>query len=99
MDPAIPAAGREYASPTEASGPDLSFLSLARVESGYPARKFRRIAPDLAVEIVSPSNRTRDLIDKAHQFLDARYVWVVDPIRKAITRVPLTHERHRRGNR
>jgi Uma2 family endonuclease len=50
-------------------------------------RKFRRIAPDLAIEIVSSSNRRRDLIDKVNQFLDAgsRLVWVVNPIRKSVT--------------
>ena len=50
-------------------------------------RKVRRIAPDLAIEIVSPSNRSRDLLDKVHQFLDAgsRLVWVVNPIRKTVT--------------
>lgn len=46
--------------------PDVSFLSHARMEGGYPVRRFRRIAPDLAIEIVSPSNRTRDLVEKAH---------------------------------
>ena len=68
-------------------GPDLSFLSRARIEGGYPVRKFRRIAPDLAIEIVSSSNRRRDLIDKVNQFLDAgsRLVWVVNPIRKTVT--------------
>jgi Uma2 family endonuclease len=73
--------------PPTVRGPDLSFLSHARIEGRYPARKFRRIAPDLAVEIVSPSNRSRDLVEKAHQFLDAGscLVWVVNPIRKTVT--------------
>jgi Uma2 family endonuclease len=80
-----PAGYRLEEDPPTVRGPDLSFLSHARIEGGYPVRKFRRIAPDLAVEIVSPSNRARDLIDKAHQFLDAgaRLVWVVNPIRKS----------------
>jgi Uma2 family endonuclease len=69
--------------------PDLSFLSHARIEGGYPGypvRKFRRIAPDLVVEIVSPSDRSRDRIDRVHQFLDAgaRLVWVVNPIRRTV---------------
>ena len=73
--------------PPTVRGPDLSFLSYARIEGGYPVRKFRRIAPDLAIEVVSPSNRSRDLLDKAHQFLDAgsRLVWVVNPIRRSVT--------------
>src|SRR5688572_6455978 len=82
-----PAGYRLEDDPPTVRGPDLSFLSHARLEGGYPARKFRRIAPDLAVEIVSPSNRSRDLLDKAHQFLDAgsRLVWVVNPIRQTVT--------------
>jgi Uma2 family endonuclease len=73
--------------PPTVRAPDLSFLSHARLEGGYPVRRFRRIAPDLAVEIVSPSNRTRDLVEKAHQFLDAgsRLVWVVNPLRRTVT--------------
>jgi Uma2 family endonuclease len=82
-----PAGYRLEEDPPTVRGPDLSYLSHARIDGGFPVRKFRRIAPDLAVEIVSPSNRARDLLDKAHQFLDAgaRLVWVVNPIRKTVT--------------
>jgi Uma2 family endonuclease len=82
-----PAGYRLEDDPPTVRGPDLSFLSHARTGGGYPVRKFRRIAPDLAIEIVSPSNRSRDLLDKVHQFLDAgsRLVWVVNPIRKTVT--------------
>jgi Uma2 family endonuclease len=82
-----PAGYRLEEDPPTVRGPDLSYLSQARIAGGYPVRKFRRIAPDLAVDIVSSSNRTRDLLDKAHQFLDAesRLVWIDNPIRKAIT--------------
>lgn len=73
--------------PPTVRAPDLSFLSHARIEGGYPVRRFRRIAPDLAVEIVSPSNRAGDLVEKAHHFLDAgsRLVWVVNPLGRTLT--------------
>jgi Uma2 family endonuclease len=68
--------------PPTVRGPDLSFVAAARLTGGYPARKFRHAAPDLAVEIVSPSNRASELNEKVVQYLDAgsRMVWVVDPV-------------------
>jgi Uma2 family endonuclease len=67
--------------------PDLSFIARARLEGGYPVRRFRRLAPDLAVEIVSPSNRVSELEAKARELLAAgvRLVWIVDPLRRTVT--------------
>jgi Uma2 family endonuclease len=61
--------------------PDLSFVSRARIpEDGY-ARALWEMAPDLAVEIVSPGNRLSEMRGKVLDYLDAgsREVWVVDP--------------------
>jgi Uma2 family endonuclease len=73
--------------PGTVRGPDLSFVSQARLTGGYPVRRFRSGAPDLAVEIVSPASRSRDLVEKVHEYLDAgaRLVWVVNPVRRTIT--------------
>jgi Uma2 family endonuclease len=73
--------------PLTLRAPDLSFVAHARVHNGYPMRTYSRVAPDLAVEIVSPSNRRRELEEKVRQFLEAgtRAVWVVDPIRRCVT--------------
>jgi Uma2 family endonuclease len=73
--------------PLTLRGPDLSFVAKSRLGGGYPSRRFRASAPDLAVEIVSPSNRESELEEKARQFLDAgtRLVWIVDPIRRVVT--------------
>lgn len=40
-------------------------------------------APDLAVEVLSPDDRERDLFDKVGEYLSAgvRLVWVVDPVK------------------
>lgn len=58
--------------------PDASFISYARQPS-LPA-KFR-VAPDIAVEVMSPSNRPRQMLDKIERYLAAgtRWVWVVYP--------------------
>src|SRR5262245_8106722 len=59
--------------------PDVSFVSrerLAEVPEGYVP-----IAPDLAVEILSPDDRPRYVLEKVGEYLQAgvRLVWVVDP--------------------
>jgi Uma2 family endonuclease len=66
--------------------PDLCFVSRARIpEDGY-TRALWEMAPDLAVEIVSPGNRLSEMQEKVLDYLDAgaREVWVVDPGRGTI---------------
>lgn len=52
------------------------------------------IAPDLVVEVVSPTNRYRDLLDRVDEYLKAGVpiVWVVDPVLRS------THVYHRDGS-
>lgn len=67
--------------------PDTSFISWERVpEDGIPDG-FWPLAPDLAVEVVSPHDRANDIHDKVHEYLAAgtRQVWVLWPKRRAIT--------------
>jgi Uma2 family endonuclease len=42
---------------------------------------FIEMAPDLAVEVLSPDDRRREVLEKVGEFLDAgtRLVWVLDP--------------------
>lgn len=59
--------------------PDVSFVSfehLAEVSDGYVP-----VPPDLAVEILSPDDRPRYVLEKVGEYLQAgvRLVWVVDP--------------------
>lgn len=67
--------------------PDLAFVAAARLEGGRPAEKARRGPPDLAVEIVSPSNRASTMHRKVLYYLDTgvREVWVVDPGARTVT--------------
>jgi Uma2 family endonuclease len=66
--------------------PDLAFLPLERYRATahdpmYPG------APDLAVEVLSPSDSTSEASAKAREYLDAgsRAVWIVDPELKTVT--------------
>src|SRR5262249_17989352 len=62
-------------------GPDISFIAASRITAETRARPFPRMAPDLAVEIVSPDDRARRVLDKVGEYLESgvRLVWVIDP--------------------
>ncbi len=68
-------------------GPDVAFVAAARLEGGPLKEHFRRGAPDLAVEILSPSNRRAEVAEKVAEYLaaGARAVWVVDPRKHTVT--------------
>ena len=72
--------------PDTVRGPDLSFVARDRLSNFDDARYFSG-APDLAVEILSPSNRRGEMHAKVADYLaaGARLVWVVDPVRKSVT--------------
>jgi Uma2 family endonuclease len=62
--------------------PDVSFIRADRLRGQRPPRiGFLRIAPDLAVEVLSPNDLATDVDPKVRQFLEAgtRLVWVVNP--------------------
>ncbi len=65
--------------------PDVAFVSHARV-SQLPEEKFVPLMPDLAIEIVSPSNSLRQIRRKAQIYLDqgASLVWIVRPAEKGV---------------
>jgi len=59
--------------------PDISFVAAARLPQGVPAG-FLHVAPDLAVEVLSPSDRASDLAHKVAEYLavGVRLLWVID---------------------
>lgn len=61
-------------------GVDLSFLSKAKAPQPLP-RQPMTVMPDLAVEVISPSNENADIRLKVHQLLEAgaSMIWVVYP--------------------
>jgi Uma2 family endonuclease len=60
--------------------PDVSFVAAHRFPEN-PPDGFPDLAPDLAIEVLSPGNRPRDILHKVGQLLEAgsRLVWVIDP--------------------
>lgn len=65
--------------------PDVSVLSKTRIQSADPESYFEG-APELAVEVVSPSDSAEDLELKVRQYLQsgARQVWIVYPKSKCV---------------
>ena len=68
--------------PDTVRAPDVWFVRTERVPAGRIPQTFWPGAPDLAVEVLSPSDRFADVLQKAQDYLDAgtRLVWVIDPV-------------------
>jgi Uma2 family endonuclease len=69
--------------------PDVSYVSLARLPNGRrPRAPIPNLVPDLAVEVLSPSNTRQELRRKLVSYFKCgvRLVWFVDP-RKRIVEV------------
>ncbi len=80
----LPDAGYLLSGPGEPPtlrGPDLSFITRERSAQLGDSTKLAHGAPELAVEVVSPSDRANELLEKVAQYLTAggQTVWVVYP--------------------
>ena len=66
--------------PDTVRAPDVGFIRAERVPS-EPVRGYFPGAPDLAIEVLSPSDRASQVLAKVNDWLSAgcRAVWVVDP--------------------
>lgn len=69
--------------------PDLAYVSAERWAIDRPVSLLEDawdVVPDLAVEVVSPTDRATDLMDKVQEYFQAgvRLVWVVHPIQRVI---------------
>lgn len=69
--------------PDTVRAPDVGFIRADRVPHPLP-RGYADIAPDLAVEVLSPDDRAGEVLAKVSDWLTAgcRLVWVVDPDRR-----------------
>lgn len=67
--------------------PDAAFVRLDRVPPRDQQNRFAQLAPDLVVEVVSPSDLSRDVHAKVMEYLAAgvKLVWVVEPQREDVT--------------
>lgn len=61
--------------------PDVSFVRNGRFPNDRPPRGFARLAPDLAVEVISPNDTYYEVEDKLNDYLlvGVPLVWVVNP--------------------
>jgi Uma2 family endonuclease len=66
--------------------PDAAFVRKERLSGGVPTEYFPG-APDLAVEVVSPGDRKRDVAEKVNRWLahGTRAVWVAQPKKMTTT--------------
>lgn len=74
--------------PDQVRIPDAAFVSWANLEnSGFPEEAAPLMAPDLAVEVISPGNTQREMERKLEEYFEAgvRLVWYVEPREKKVT--------------
>ena len=83
-DPGFVLERNEYGRDT-VRGLDIAFISKSR-DLGPPDFSWYELGPNLAVEVISPSNKTSDTHLKVMQLLNAgtRLVWLVYPETRAV---------------
>jgi Uma2 family endonuclease len=69
--------------PDTVRAPDVAFVARDRLAQ-IPEEGYAEIAPDWVAEILSPSDRPGEVLEKVGQWLSAgvRLVWVLDPVRR-----------------
>ena len=66
--------------------PDIAFISAERLPLDVEVTGYYEVVPDLVVEVVSPSDSAREVMDKALMWLSygARMVWAVNPESRSV---------------
>jgi Uma2 family endonuclease len=66
--------------------PDVSFVAKSRLRGPRP-KGFLNGAPDLAVEVISPSDEPKDIEAKIAEYFDngAQLVWRLNPVERTVT--------------
>ena len=66
---------------------DIAFVRRERIPATGIPKNFWQIAPDLAVEVLSPGDTLEEVEEKVEDWLAAgtRAVWVVSPKRRSVT--------------
>jgi Uma2 family endonuclease len=72
--------------PRTVRGPDVAFVRRDRVPT-EPPKSFWPFAPDLAIEVASPSNSLSDLQEKVIEYFEAgtEQVWIIEPRTRTVT--------------
>ena len=73
--------------PERVRAPDVAYISHARLPGGRLPQGFLTGAPDLAIEVLSPSDNPVEVQQKVRDYLDARakLVWVLAPQARSAT--------------
>lgn len=80
--------------PGQVRSPDVGYIRWEQLPGkAYPSETIASVCPDLAVEILSPSNTPREMERKVADYFNAgaRQVWLIDPVRQSA-------EMHTRGS-
>ena len=66
--------------------PDVSFVAKGRITPEQSAAGYIEVVPDLAVEVVSPNDKARELNEKLEEYLRAgvKLVWIIHPKTKTV---------------
>jgi len=67
--------------------PDVAFVRADRLPAAFRLVGFLRLAPDLAAEVLSPTDPKKNVERKIQHYLEAgvRLVWRIDPRRRDVT--------------
>ncbi len=81
--------------PDTVRAPDVAVVSTARIAGHEQVIGYLPFAPDLAVEVVSPSDSFADVETKARMWLThgTRIVWVVEPDSRRVLIYELDRDR------
>ena len=73
--------------PDTVRAPDAAFVAKDRMPPGETPDGYLALAPDLAVEVISPNDRPREVREKVADWLNAgtRLVWVIYPASRTAT--------------
>lgn len=73
--------------PDTVRAPDIAFVARGRIPPDGIPNAFWRGAPDLAVEVLSPTDVRREVNEKIEQYLrvGVRQVWFVEPLPRRVT--------------
>ncbi len=72
--------------PDTVRAPDVSFVARERVPPGGPPDGYWELAPDLAVEVISPNDTAAEVQSKVQMWLESgvRLVWIVYPDTRSV---------------
>jgi Uma2 family endonuclease len=73
--------------PDTVRAPDVAFISADRLPAEGIGPGFLQLAPDLAVEVISPTDTVSELGEKVEEYIavGVRAIWIVDPANRTVT--------------